>query len=114
MKKFPAAAAAIAACAVLPASSFASSAIVAHVLNFGTYGNGNVYAQFDQTIDQAGCPLANLELPATSSASKAVLAVLAMAQATGSAIEVKTDTCFNGSPSLDPTARASFLISQPH
>jgi hypothetical protein len=114
MKKPSAATIAVAACVMLPASSFASSAIVAHVLNFGTYGNGNVYVAFDQSIDQAGCPQTSIELPATSSANKALLAVVAMAQATGSTVEVKTDICYNGSPSLDPAARASFLISQPH
>jgi hypothetical protein len=104
----------LAAAVTLPASSFASSTIVAHVLNFGAYGNGNVYAQFDQTIDQASCPQTSIELPASGTANKSFLAVLAFAQATGTAVEVKTDTCFNGSPSLDPTARSSFIISQPH
>lgn len=104
----------LSASTLLAAPCFASSAIVAHVLNFGTYGNGNVYVAFDQSIDQVGCPQTSIELPAANSANKAILAVVAMAQAMGSTIEVKTDVCFNGSPSLDPSARASFLISQPH
>jgi len=102
------------AAALIPAAGFASSAVVAHVLNFGAYGNGNLYVQLDQTIDQAGCPLPNLELPSNGSVNKTVLAVLALAQATGSSIEVKTDVCYNGSPSLDPTGRTGFIISQPH
>ena len=105
---------ALAACTMLPASSFASSVIVAHVLNFGAYGNGNVYVLLDQSIDQAGCPQTSIELPASGGANKSILAVAAFAQATGTAVEVKTDTCFNASPSLDPTARSSFFISQPH
>ncbi len=114
MKKIPATLFAVIAWMVLPSPCFASSSIVAHVINFGTYGNGNVYVAFDQSIDEAGCPQTSIELPATSSANKAILAVAALAQATGKTIQVHTDICFNGSPSLDPNARASFLISQPN
>jgi hypothetical protein len=104
----------LAALGLLPIAGRCSSTIIAHVLNFGFYGNGNAYVQVDQTIDQAGCPQTSLELPASDTANKGIIAVAAMAVATGTTIEVKTDICYNGSPSLDPTARNSFFISQPH
>ncbi len=99
---------------LLSSAACASSNIVAHVLNFGTYGNGNVYLALDQSIDQTGCAMPYLELPASSAAGKLVLTVAAMAVANGTAVEIHTDTCFNGTPSLDPGARTGFVISQPH
>lgn len=79
---------------------YSSTAVTAHVLNFGTYGNGNVYVSLDQTINEPGCSIPYIELPANGAAARAVLANAALAVALGVTITVQTDGCFNGVPSF--------------
>lgn len=78
----------------LPLPGFCSSVLpAAHVLGFGTYGNGNVWVTLDQSHDQAGCPSPFIELAANGAANKAVLAAAALAMATGATVFVQVDGC---------------------
>jgi len=97
---------------LIPALSHGSSAVVAHVLTVGAYGNGNVYIALDQTIDEPGCAIAYVELPANGPAVKAVLATATLAVATGATITVKTDSCYNGSPSFSGARPAWFVVNK--
>ena len=101
------------ATAVASGPVHASGAVTAHVLAFGTYGNGNVYVSLDQSISEAGCPMPYLELPENGAAAKAVLANAALALATGATITVQTDSCFNGVPSFSGARAAYFVVNNP-
>jgi len=79
---------------VAPFRSHASSVLpAAHVLRFGTYGNGNVWVTLDQATDQPGCATPYLEFPVNGAANKAVLATAALAMATGATVTVQVDAC---------------------
>lgn len=92
-----------------PSYGICSSAVTARVLQFGTYGNGNLFVSFDKPIDEAGCTMAYLELPANSPALKTALASVALAFATNALVEIKTDSCFMGVPSFSG-ARPTYLL----
>lgn len=67
---------------------------VAHVLAFGTSGDGSVWVTLDRAHDQPGCPGPYIELPPNGPANKAVLASAALALATGASVLVQVDGCF--------------------
>lgn len=78
----------------LPLPGFCSSVLpAAHALNFGTYGNGNVWVTLDQPHDQVGCPGPYIDLAANGAANKSVLAAAAFALATGATVFVQVDGC---------------------
>ena len=95
--------------AALP--GYSSSAVTAHVLSFGTYGNGNVYVALDQTINQPSCSIPYIEIPANGPAAKAVLANAALAVATGATVTVQTDSCLGGVPSFSGDRPAYFVVN---
>jgi hypothetical protein len=90
-----------------------SNQVTARVLNLGTYGNGNVFISLDQTIDEPGCSLPYIELPANGPATKATLATAALALATGATVKVQTDGCLNGQPSFTGARPAYFQLNKP-
>lgn len=92
-------------------SSYSSSGIVAHVLEYGVYGNGNVYVKLDNTIDQMGCNSQYLELPA-GEVAKQVLGVAAIAAVTGSAVRVMADNCYGGLPSFAGQRGSYFVVNK--
>jgi hypothetical protein len=94
---------------LLPSYGLCSSSVTLHVLKVGTYGNGNLYLALDQPIDEAGCSLPYIELPANAPGLKGVLAAATLAIATNATVEVKTDSCFNGTPSFSG-ARAGYFV----
>ena len=96
---------------LVPPSGYCSSDITAHVLKFGTYGNGNVYLNLDQTIDEPGCSAPFLEIPANGPNSKAVLATAALSVATGTTVEIVTDGCLGTAPTFTGARAAYFLIN---
>lgn len=68
----------------------------AHVLAFGTYGDGSVWVTLDRAHDQPGCPGPYIdELPPNGPANKSVLASAALALATGASVVVQVDGCFD-------------------
>lgn len=87
----------------------ASSVIVARVVNFGSYGNGNVAIELDTVIDQPNCSIKYIELPSNSPVASSTLTVAALAFASDKRIKVVTDTCYNGVPSLS-AARSSYIL----
>lgn len=95
-----------------PCFGICSTAVTAHVLKVGTYGNGNIFLSLDQSIDEAGCSMAYIELPANGPGLKAVLAAATLAIATNATIEVKTDSCFNGAPSFSGARAAYFTLNK--
>lgn len=77
-----------------PRVGYCSSVLpAAHVLAFGTYGNGNIWITLDRPLDQPGCSIAAIELPANGLANKTVLAAAAVAVATGASVFVQVDGC---------------------
>lgn len=86
--------------------------VTARVLKVGTYGNGNLYIALDKTVDEQGCSLAYIELPANSPALKAVLATASLAIATSATVEIKTDACFNGMPSFSGERSGYFVLNK--
>jgi hypothetical protein len=105
----------IAACASMLAMSpaWSSPEVSAHVVSYGTYGNGNVFVVFDQAIPESGCAFPYLELPANSPIANTTLATAALAIATGAVVKVKTDSCYNGQPSLSANRTSWFQIDKP-
>jgi hypothetical protein len=79
----------------------------------GTYGNGNIYLTLDKPIDEAGCSMPYIELPANAPALKALLATATLAIATNATVEVKTDGCLNGVPSFVGTRTSYFTLNKP-
>lgn len=98
---------------LLPSYGVCSSAVTAHVLKVGTYGNGNLYLALDQPIDEVGCAMAYIELPAAGPGLKTVAAVAMLAVATNATVEVRTDSCFNGVPSFSGARTAYLTINKP-
>lgn len=96
-----------------PSYGVCSSPITAHVLQIGTYGNGNLALSLDKSIDEAGCSMAYIEVPATGPALKAILAAASLAMATNATVEIKTDTCYNGVPSFSGARPAYFSVNKP-
>lgn len=93
--------------------AYASSAIVARVVNFGSYGNGNVAIELDTVIDQPNCSIKYIELPSNSPIANSTLTVAALAFASDKRIKVVTDTCYNGVPSLSATRSSYILVVNP-
>lgn len=98
---------------LLPQAGHCSSQVSARVVNFGTYGNGNVFLTLDQSIDEPGCSMPYIELPANGPATKVTLATAALAVATNATIKVQTDGCLNGVPTFTGARPAYFQINRP-
>lgn len=97
---------------LFPAYGVCSSPITLHVLKVGTYGNGNLYLSLDQSIDEVGCAMAYIELPANSPALKMVLAAATLAIATNATVDLKTDGCINGVPSFMGSRQGYFGVNK--
>jgi hypothetical protein len=93
--------------------SYCSTQTNARIVNFGTYGNGNVFVSLDQSIDEPGCPMPYIELPAAGPATKSALATVALAFATNAIVKVQTDSCYNGTPSFSGARPAYIQINRP-
>jgi hypothetical protein len=65
----------------------------AHVLAFGSYGDGSGWATLDCAHDQAGCPGPYIDLPPNAPANKTVLAAAALSLASGASVFVQVDGC---------------------
>lgn len=76
-----------------PLASQASTPLIAHITKFGIYGNGNVWITLDAATDQPGCSTPYLEFAANSVSNKSILAIAAMATASGAAVLVRVDSC---------------------
>jgi hypothetical protein len=79
----------------VPLAGHCSTPLTAHVVSFGTYGNGNVWVTLDAATDQSGCSTPYLEFGANGVANKSVLAAAAIALATGSTVSVQVDGCLS-------------------
>jgi hypothetical protein len=93
----------------LPNLTFGSSPVSTYILSTGTYGNGNVFIAFSNTIDEPGCSMAYVELAADSPSAKAALATATAALMSGVPVRVKTDGCLGGIPTFT-SARSSYLV----
>jgi hypothetical protein len=107
----------LATCTIIPfflsSPAYCSSTIVGHVTGFGAYGNGNVYVSLDQTIDQSGCAVPIIQIPANGAAVKMVSTAAALALALGTTVSVHTDVCFNGAASYSGSSEAFFIVNKP-
>lgn len=83
------------------------------IVDFGTYGNGNIYITLDKTIDEPGCPSIYMELPADGPATKNAFAILAIAFSSGAKVNIKTDGCYNGVPSFTGGRNTIFTLRKP-
>ncbi|HMY40620.1 MAG TPA: hypothetical protein PK011_14950, partial [Marinagarivorans sp.] len=87
----------------------ASSVVTAKIVNFGVYGYGNIQLELDTLIDQSNCAMKYIELPSGSPIANHVMSIAALAFATGNRIQVVTDSCYNGVPSLS-AGRSSYIL----
>ena len=91
--------------ALAPSLGFGSPVLHAHVVNFGTYGSGNVFVTLDASIQQTNCVGPFIEVAAGDTA-KQVLAVATAAFTTGATVQVLADGCLNSATTI--TARGFF------
>jgi hypothetical protein len=98
---------------LLPLWAHGSTEVIAHVLEVGTYGNGNVFIRLDQSIPETNCPNPYIELPAAAPAARNAIATATMAVATGAAVKVVTDGCLNGVPSFSGARPAYITVLSP-
>ena len=101
----------------VPLIGHCSTFINAHVVNFGTYGNGNIWVTLDAATDQAGCSTPYLEFSVNGAANKSILAAAAIALSTGATVAVQVDGCLaaGGSTGTFTGARngAAFGVNKP-
>ena len=90
-------------------STQAASMSNVHVTYVGTYGNGDIYVGFDATLNEPGCANARIDIPASATGAKNVLAQALLAKAAGLAVSVASTGCYNGSPTLPNQAVSSFF-----
>jgi hypothetical protein len=84
--------------------------ISTYVVNAGTYGNGEVFVVFADTVNEPGCATSRLEVPATHADVKTVLSIAYAAMATGPRVMVDSNGCFGGFPTLDTTTSSGFQM----
>lgn len=97
---------------IFSSSAYCSSTVVAHVTAMGTYGNGNFYVSLDQSIDQAGCTVPIIQIPANGAATKMVSVAAALALTTGATVSIHTDVCYNGAASYSGSSEAFFIVNK--
>ena len=89
------------AAALLGKTALASTAWVSiQVVSAGTYGNGDVYVVFADSIPQSGCDAARLDIPGSDPDAKNVPATAFSAIAAGLPVKVSAESCYDGYPSL--------------
>jgi len=76
-------------------SAWCSSLIRVNVVQYGIYGNGNVWVTLDRATDQDGCATPYLEFPANAPTNRALLSIAALAVATGRPIVLQIDGCMS-------------------
>lgn len=99
-------------------AAYSAAILSAHVVNIGTYGNGNITITFDATITEPTCPAARVDIPSTHPLIKSFLAMAMMAKSSGSILKVATTGCydfpFRGSnysfPTIDQTNDGEMTI----
>jgi hypothetical protein len=93
--------------------AYGSSELTTFVVSTGTYGNGNVFVELANALDEAACPIRYIELPAESPSAKATLASATAALMSGAAVKVKTDGCLGGVPTLTNARSSYFQLGKP-
>lgn len=95
-------------------SSFALTKVTAKVVYVGTYGNGDFYVMTDTAINEPGCTFPHgvnrFDVPANHPQAKNWLAIALMALSTGKSVMLRTNGCFEGSPTMDDSRDTFFLI----
>lgn len=93
----------------LPMVANASSNIITDVEWVGQRGNGNVAIKFKDTIDETGCPNKEIEIESTNPSATGLLSVAMAAYISDVRVNVKSDGCFNGVPTIVANGYITFL-----
>ncbi len=86
--------------------------ITTKVLYAGTYGGGDVYVVFTDTLNEPGCPAPRLDV-ASGTEARNVLSSAYVALASGLTVRVSSSGCFNGYPTLDNARASGFQVLAP-
>ncbi|MDP2572701.1 hypothetical protein Q8W40_10950 [Vibrio penaeicida] len=92
-------------------SSFSASAsdnLVGNVLYAGTYGNGRLFVALDVTINEPGCHKSRFDVAPDHPQIDRWLSIALSANASGKSVQVKTNGCYKGFPTLDRTEASWF------
>jgi hypothetical protein len=94
---------------IAPGVTLAAPPIDAHVLYAGTYGDGTLFIYFSGSINESGCPAAEIRVDRNSASLKSWLAIALTAAATGTTVRVQTDGCYMSRPTLSTIGSYLFL-----
>lgn len=96
--------------------SFVSSLVVAspvtsRVTHIGFYGDGRVFVQLEETINQAGCVNNRFDLTPGHAQAEKILSIAMVAYSTGKHITIQTNGCYSGFPTMDTSANTYFYLN---
>ena len=89
----------------------AGPVIAAKVTYTGTYGDGRLFVGLDTQIQEPGCPYARFDIPAGHPSIKTWTAIALVAAATGQVVQVATQGCIGGFPTMSPGTNSYFYLS---
>jgi hypothetical protein len=70
----------------------------------GTNSNNVVFLGLDKLVEEPGCPGEQVALPPDSAIKEKILSVALTAKTTGATVQIKTNGCYLGKPSMLPDA----------
>ncbi|UAB73736.1 hypothetical protein INR79_21550 [Vibrio sp. SCSIO 43132] len=91
-----------------PFSISASDNLIANVTYTGTYGDGRFFVAFDVTINEPGCPRNRIDVAPNHPQIDRWLSIALAAHASGKPVQVRTNGCYKGYPTLDNTDASWF------
>lgn len=83
----------------------------AHVLYTGVYGSGRFFVVIDKTINEPGCENSRFDVDPSNSLINAWLSIAMASAVSGKTINVTTNGCYAGLPTLDNTTASYFYLN---
>lgn len=92
-------------------ASWANTSHHGYITQTGTLGDGTVFVEFAAAVGPVGCSSPQVRVAANNPAAKQVFAVALAAYLSNSPVQIQTDGCLGGYPTLSTTG--SWLYPKP-